>query len=215
VKAEIRKTLVCFAVGEEARGFRNIVGERKDIRLLLTGMGRRNAESAIRAVLAKERPQQVLSCGFAGGLRPELAAGTVLFEGAAGVGLEEALLAAGARAGRFHCAERVVTTAEEKRALWQATGAEAVEMESQVVHTVCREAQIPCVTVRVILDAAQQDLPLDFNLLMTSDFRMSYLRLAGALVKSPGRIGALRRFRKEVQAAARELARVLAAVTGR
>ncbi len=211
-KSESRKVLVCFAVREEAIPFQTLATTRGDVQLLVTGIGRRNAEKAIRAALAEKRPEQVLSCGFAGGLRPGFVAGTVLFVTEGKTELEPALLAAGARPGRFHCAERVISTAGEKRVLWGKTMADAVEMESEAIAAICRERGIPCATVRVILDPAEEDLPLDFNLLMTSDLRMSYVKLAGALVKSPDKIGALRRFQKQSQAAARELARVLAAV---
>ena len=172
-KGEVRKVLVCFAVKEEARGFQKLAGERKDLKVIFVGMGKRNAERAIRAALVKERPQLVLTCGFAGGLRPELAMGTVVFAADPETDLEPALLAAGAKPARFHCAERVAATIEEKRALRESTGADAVEMESQVICDVCRKQKIPSATVRVILDTAKDDLPLDFNQLMTPEQKMS------------------------------------------
>ena len=209
-KGEIRKVLVCFAVKEEARAFQKLVGERGNLKAILVGMGKRNAERAIRAALAEERPALVLTCGFAGGLSPELATGTVVFAADSETGLEPALLAAGAKPARFHCAERVAATAEEKRALREATSADAVEMESQIICSVCREQNIPSATVRVILDTASEDLPLDFNQLMTSDQKMSYSKLAVALAKSPGKVGALLRLQRQSKAAAEKLGQVLA-----
>jgi adenosylhomocysteine nucleosidase len=212
-KGEVRKVLVCFAVREEARAFQKVAGERGNLKVILVGMGKRNAERAIRAALAKERPQLVLTCGFAGGLRPELVIGTVVFAADPETGLEPALLAAGARPAHFHCADGVVATAEQKRALWEATGADAVEMESEIICAVCREQNIPSATVRVILDTADKDLPLDFNQLMTADQKMSYGKLALALAKSPGKIGALVRLQPQIREAAGKLADVLARVT--
>jgi nucleoside phosphorylase len=75
-KIEARNVLVCFAVKEEARAFRELVRDRQNVQVLLVGMGRRNAERAIRAALTQERPGLALTCGFAGGLRSELATGT-------------------------------------------------------------------------------------------------------------------------------------------
>jgi adenosylhomocysteine nucleosidase len=212
-KAEIRTVLVCFALKEEAQPFQKWAGGRDDIRIILVGMGRRNAERAIRDALAKERPQLVLTCGSAGGLRPELTIGTVVFDADAETGLEPALLAAGAQRARFHCSDRVAATTAEKRALRQSTGADAVEMESEVIRAVCRELNIPSATVRAILDTAEQALPLDFNQLMTPEQEMSYAKLALALLKSPGKVGALLRLQKQSQAAARRLADVLARIT--
>ena len=201
--------LVCFAVKEEARPFQRLVGARPNIKTLLTGMGQRNAEKSIRAALAVEKSAMVLSCGFAGGLNPELATGTVVFSLANNAALETQLRNAGARPAKFHCATRVATTVAEKSALRQKTGADAVEIESQIIAAVCAEHKIPCATVRVILDPANEDLPLDFNALMNAGQQMDYGRLAWAIAKSPGKIGALMRLQKQSVAAGGTLADTL------
>jgi len=206
-------TLVCFAVKEEAGFFSELAGRQPHLQTLLTGIGQRNAEKTVRAALAAQAPTLVLTCGFAGGLRPELRAGTVLFATDADAGLEPALIRAGARPGRFHCAPRVAATAQEKRVLWETTGADAVEMESQVICGICRAQNIPSAIVRVILDTASEDLPLDFSRLMTTDQRMAYGKLALALLRSPAKIGALVRLQKQARAAAAKLAEVLVKIT--
>ena len=207
------KTLVCFAVKEEAGAFNEIVGSRPHVTTLLTGMGQANAEKTIRAALRIQKPHLVLSCGFAGGLRPELASGAVVFAADGQTELTSALLNAGARPAKFFCAQRVATTAEEKRALRENTEADAVEMESQIICSICREQKVPSAIVRVILDSANEDLPLNFNQLMTDDQRMDYVKLARALIKSPGKVGALLRLQKQSRAAAAKLAEVLAKIT--
>ena len=212
-KPEVRKVLVCFALREEVRPFQQWAAGRNDLHIILVGMGKRNAERAIRAALAKERPDLVLTCGLAGGLRPDLAMGTVVFAADRETGLEPALLAAGAKPVRFYCADRVIVTAAAKQALRESSGADVVEMESEPIRAVCRQQKIPSATVRVIQDPADEDLPVDFNLLMTANQKVSYGKLALALAKSPGKAGALLRLRKQSQAATGRLAEVLARIT--
>ena len=62
--------LVCFAVKEEAKPLNQLIRSQPGVWVLVTGMGRHNAETAIRTALAEERPRIVLSAGFAGGLNP-------------------------------------------------------------------------------------------------------------------------------------------------
>jgi nucleoside phosphorylase len=182
------------------------------VQTLITGIGRQNAGRSLEKALASMLPRLVLNCGFAGGLNPDLPAATVIFDAEEPTGLSARLVAAGAWPARFHCVDRVATTAEEKRKLRDATGADAVEMESEVMRTLCAARQIPFAIVRVVSDPADEDLPLDFNRLMTADQNLSYLRLAATLSASPGKIPALLRLQRQTERAARNLARVLTQV---
>ena len=126
------KTLVCFAMGSERRPFRpRPVAPPDEIRVMVSGVGPRNARRGIEQALAAGTPDRVLTCGFAGGLDPAFGLGDVLFE-TSDRELSGAFLAAGARPAQFHCSDRIATTVVEKRSLFEATGAGAVEMESAV-----------------------------------------------------------------------------------
>jgi nucleoside phosphorylase len=208
--------LFCFAVAEEAGPFRKRVQHRTDVAVLITGMGPQNAEMTVRNYLSRHTPQQVFTCGFAGGLDPCLRVGDVIYES---LPMPRALPAAASgnspndilrvRQGRFLCMSRVITTATEKRDQFLKSGADAVEMESGAINPVCREKGIPCATVRAISDISDDDLPLDFNELMDANQRLSYARLAWSLVRSPVAIPKLLHLQRNCRFAAERLAQVL------
>lgn len=177
---------------------------------LVTGMGRLNAQRALADALATGRPQLVLSCGFAGGLNPRWAVGAVLFDASETPALAARLTAAGAHPARFCSVDQVVSTAAQKRALYEATGADAVEMESEAIRAFGRAHGLPTATVRAISDPADADLPVDFNQLMTPNARLSYLRLLAWLAAAPTRLNALRQVWRQADLAGRNLAHVLA-----
>jgi adenosylhomocysteine nucleosidase len=124
--------------------------------------------------LAGDGVAGLVSFGIAGGLDPHLRPGTILlphfvlaengtrFETArewrervsaeAGKNLS---IAAGTIAGR----DRPVLGAQEKRALFEKTGAAAVDMESHAVAEVAREAGLPFLAVRAIADPAARSVP--------------------------------------------------------
>jgi|SRR5665213_649154 len=254
-------TLICFALKEEAAPFRKIaagIGLHRGhhVSILLTGIGRQNAEKNLHEFLAggasvpasREHtsicqarlartlapPDLVLTCGFAGGLNPDLKLGEVVFallnrrdefhesqtekEIADLIGdsrsssLQEKLIASGAKPAKFFCADRITTTVAEKKKLRAETGADAVEMESAAIHAVCAERGIRCVTVRVISDTANENLPLDFNALAKPDKNLDYGKLFLAIAKSPGKVGALLELQKKTKFAAEQLADVLAEI---
>jgi adenosylhomocysteine nucleosidase len=206
--------LICFALKEEAAPFQKS-GLRPGHHVLLTGIGRANAEKSLREFLAANSPKLVLACGFAGGLNPDLKIGEVVFELSDSEirnpqsAIRNSLLAAGAKPAKFFCADHIATTVAEKKKLHAETGADAVEMESAAIHAICAEKNIPCATVRVISDAANEDLPLDFNALSKPDKNLDFGKLFLTIAKSPGKIPALMKLQKQTQFAAQQLANVL------
>jgi len=201
--------LICFAVKEEAKFFRPNRADFGDFEVLITGMGRKNASQAIRAALPIVRPKLVLTCGFAGGLNPKLPLATIVYDEDFDAELGSELSDMGCVSGKFYCSKRVAVTAQDKNELWLSTGADAVEMESSVIRTICREFRIPSATIRVILDDAHLDLPLDFNTLMTSDDKIDYVRLAWAVMTRPHKIPKLIDFQRQTVIAAQSLASTL------
>ena len=226
--------LVCFALKEEAAPFHKVAAGRPGVFTIIVGIGRQSAEKSVRSFLGGGTiapPSLVLTCGFAGGLNPDLKLGDVVFvaesfpsrrrgdESQIKEKLEphhivshEKLVAVGARPAKFFCADRIATTVAEKKALRAETGADVVEMESAAIQAVCAERGIPCATIRVVSDTANEDLPLDFNALAKPDKSLDFGKLAWAIAKSPGKIGALMALQKKTSFAANQLSAVLGKV---
>ena len=207
------ETVVCFAVREEAKYFKPDPSWR--CKIVVTGIGHRNARQAITAVLESASPQLVLTCGYAGGLNPNLKLGNVIFEVDPASGLEQQLIDSGEIAGKFYCASKIAVTAAEKQTIRHESQADAVEMESGIIRSVCREQGIAAATVRVISDDSSTDLPLDFNRLSKPDGNISYGKLAAAILQSPRSISKLRRFQRDLDMCSRNLAGTLAGLLKR
>jgi adenosylhomocysteine nucleosidase len=201
--------LVCFAVAQEARPFARRRRENSDLSVIQTGMGLRNAEHAIREALTQTTPRLVVTSGFAGGLNPTFSRETIVFDCPPDLPLFALLINAGALPATFVSINRVLAFAADKTKLRDQTRADVVDMESARIREICANAGIPSATVRVISDTAQEDLPLDFNALMTGQVRLSGLRLAAALLRSPDRLLRLMRFGLRTKSAAIRLANTL------
>jgi adenosylhomocysteine nucleosidase len=208
LKSEAGPALVCFALKEEARAFQKLSAGDRSVAVLVTGMGKENSRRALLARLKEVTPAFVLTCGFAGGLSPELDIGDVLFN-SDDPNLRARLTAARAQPAKVFCATRIATTVAEKAELRRTTGADAVEMESAAFVEVCGARGISFAMVRAISDTAHDTLPLDFNELSNPDLSLNFGKLAWTIAKSPGKIPALLRLQKNSNRAAGRLAEVL------
>jgi adenosylhomocysteine nucleosidase len=77
----------------------------------------------------------------------------------------------------------VVESPEQKRKLFEQTGAELVDMETFAVAEVCRLREVPFLSIRVILDAAEDRIPKDITKILES-MGKGASRFSGAILGS-------------------------------
>lgn len=139
------------------------------VRIAVSGADAVRAEAHARA-FAETGAAALLSVGISGGLDPALGSGDLLFGFGVKAGEEtldasETLLEA-ARAGApdlrhvlLAGVDAVVETAADKRALFDRTGAAAVDMESHAVARAAAAAGLPFAALRAVADPADRALP--------------------------------------------------------
>jgi hypothetical protein len=84
--------------------------------------------------------------------------------------------------------------------------ADAVEMESFEVLAEAFAWMNEGIAVRAVSDTADEDLPLDFDQVVTNEGELSMTRLAGQIVRQPSAIPGLIRLGKRSGEAAKRLA---------
>jgi adenosylhomocysteine nucleosidase len=184
-------------------------------RVLLTGVGARAAEQAVRWAL--ETPADLcISSGFAGALRSDLKVGNVLAarvvrraEKELAVASDQELLGAACNVGarhveRFLTSERLVVSAAEKALL--ASEAEAVEMESFVILAEAARRGVRAVAVRATSDNVAASLPCNFDRALDDRGRICVSAILAAVARRPQRIPGLLRLARDCRIAAQQLA---------
>ena len=200
------------------------LGERACLRV--GGIGARAARLSCDA-LAEAGAGALLSIGCAAGLATDATPGTVILpreiravEGQvfrADPGWRQALLEA--LAGEFSPlsgdivgVDRIIGSAH-KRILRERTGAIAADMESLTVAQEAGRRGLPMIALRVISDAASDDVPESILRAVDAFGRPRYVALLGALVKVPGDAASAARIRRGFRDACSTISRI-AAVTG-
>ncbi len=219
---------VLVALREELRAIEPVLRGR-NVAIARTGIGKTNAREKAAAFLAEKKPALLIVSGFAGGLRPGLKAGDVVIaaevneEGRASypwtapgdlLARARVITIAGGtvHTGRLVTVERVMTSALERSRLREATGADAVDMESSAVLAVAASRGIPAVCARAILDEHDFELPFDFGKILTPDGRPRLVRAVSAVVANPAGLAKLLPLRARAKAAAQSLAELISKV---
>ncbi len=193
--------------------------------LAVSGIGESAAAAAARR-LVLAGATALASFGMAGGLDPALICGAVVLpeEVAAwdGGGLEGEVSATStewrqrlrsalpascvAAGGKLLASPRPMGRAAKGDA-WRISHAAAVDMESAAVAQVARQAGLPFIALRVIVDTASDELPPTV-IAASSGGRLRIGRLLAGLLRAPADVGALMRLSARYRIASRVLSAV-------
>ena len=160
----------------------------------------------------------IISIGIAGALKPGLAVGSVVVATAVVSGsarfladrrwMEEmALRLPDVGRGAIAGSDSVLATTAAKRALYDQTGALAVDMESHVVARVAESRAIPFAALRVVSDAAGDTLPPAVLVAMNADGSIALGRVLRAVMAAPFQIPGLIRTARDSEKAFAQLLR--------
>lgn len=206
-QAPLARIGVVIALPQEARSLRRAraadqggSGDEAGPALEICGVGAGRAREAARR-LVESGARGLVSWGTAAGLRPGLAAGTLL--------LPETVIAVCGQ--RFHAdpqwhqsmvaelavraqrlstgplaeAARLLASARDKETLLENTAAVAADMESAAVAQTAREAGIPFLAVRAVADPARGVIPRAVALAMDEQGRVHVPRLLMRALVAP------------------------------
>lgn len=154
----------------------------------------------------------VISIGIAGGLAPSLKPGDCVVASEVAVPHGECFQTDAAWTKRMiarlpHGMIARVTGADTiigiagKAALYRATSAFTIDMESHITAELAAERGVPFVVLRVVSDAADSDLPPAASVALGHDGRVKLSAVLASVIRRPGQVPALVRTARDSKAA--------------
>ncbi len=191
------KIIIFTALQMEERAVRRAIGKIRNVEFRSVGIRAVHLPPARQL----EKPIDCLvMAGFAGALDPTLAIGDIVVDGPAGWVISPAW-----RRSTFFTAEQIVGSVAEKAALFQKTGAAAVEMENVAVRALAHGLEVPFIGIRAISDTADQSLDPEFARWIDEMGRPQPGAVMRGLLARPARIAAAQKLGRSTRLAANRL----------
>jgi len=233
---------VIFALGIEAGGLVDLLQQAVTTRfqthveragylpdrytvIVESGVGQQLATEATQAVIDLHRPNWIISAGFAGALQPELQRGHMLIADEVvdtsgnrlTIGLtvdaKATAQSRGLHIGRLLTVDQLLRTQEEKAQFGKAHSALACDMETLAIAAVCHHAKTRFMSVRVISDSMEDELPKEIERLLDQQTLAAKLgATAGAIFNRPSSVKDMWKLKEDAMKAADRLARFLTGV---
>lgn len=200
---------IAFALEFESAFFQAKHDARLRVAIWLLGaMGLRAAE-LLEQRLAKNKPQLVISAGFAGGLQPDIQTGDLI------IGqnytdpdiLARLSLGKDWKVGDVATEDAIIERGADKVRLGKTTGALAGDLETAHFAKICTAHDVPMLSVRCISDGPDDDMPVPAHVLLNPETgRPEPLQLFRHLLAHPTSVRGFNRLLKNAKNAQARLA---------
>ena len=236
------EVIFVFALGVESGGLADLLEDRvssrcatfvehvgdldgRHVAVIETGVGREAAERATDDAIELHQPDWVVSAGFAGALVDKLKLGHVVMADCVidvqgnslelGLKLDEETTRAmkGLHRGRLLTVDKIVRMPKQRRTLANEHDALACDMETMAVAEVCAKRKVRLVSVRVVSDEVNDELPREVGKLMSQKSLAGKLGSAtGAIWRRPGVVKDMWKLKETALKASDRLAKFLKGV---
>jgi nucleoside phosphorylase len=200
----------------ERNGVRIVRGKIDDqrVEVLHTGAGEKVCRQRVEKFLQDQQFDLLISTGFAGALNDELQAGDLLLaKNFSTIDLNE-------RRSFFssfpiHTADLLtvaglIDSSEERNRIARASGAAAVDMETEFIARACAEHGVPLLSLRVVSDTPRKPFPAPMKVLFDMERqRTDYRQLSLYVLKNPATLWRLIRFGIQVAHARKALTKAI------
>ena len=203
----------------DRNGIKTISGEINDhaIDVFHTGVGEKVCRQQMRKFLQDRQFDCLISAGFAGALNDQLRVGDLLlaknFSTVELSAARSALSSLSIHTADLLTVPSMIESGEERNKIAQATGAAAVDMETEFIARTCAERAIPLLSLRVISDAPREPFPAPATVLFDMERqRTSIMNLGLHLLKHPSAIARLIAFVRKIARAREILANAIVSI---
>jgi len=213
---------ITFALPAESSGLVGLLQERKrasssggkivygkidnqSVAILHTGVGRKSCEPKIDNFLRAERPRCLISSGFAGATRKDLQVGDLIvaqnFSDRQLLSEAQRILADGKlRTAKIFTSATIVDSIDVRKDIALQNGADAVDMETEVIAQACSRSGIPMLSLRAISDSLREPFPAPPSILFDIERQqINAAKLSLYLIKHPGALFDLFHFARQIR----------------
>jgi nucleoside phosphorylase len=197
------------------RIIRGIIADR-EIQVLHTGVGEKACRERLGKFLEGQQFDVLISTGFAGALNDQLQIGDLLLaKNFSTIDLNEkrSFSTLPIHTADLLTASALIDSSEERNNVARASGAAAVDMETEFIARACAARGVPLVSLRIITDTPRKSFPAPPNVLFDiQQQRTDALKLATFFLAHPNRVPRLVQFAKRIARARTVLADALVKV---